>query len=73
MLIGLWQFAHFPRRQHQLTIGMFWYQRIGAWQFGQCEGGNAMFSPRGIRQMQTLRKLAMQAPIAKAKQPKTRK
>ena len=48
MLIGLWQFAHFPRRQHQLTIGMFWYQRIGAWQFGQCEGGNAMFSPRGL-------------------------
>jgi hypothetical protein len=50
---------------------MFWCQRMGALQRGQCDGGLTTLSPRGMRHMQTLRKLAMQAPIPKAKQANT--
>ena len=35
--------------------------RIGFWQFGQCEAGRTMLSPRGSREMQTLRKLPRSA------------
>ena len=70
MEIGLWQFAQRPRRQHQLRIGMFWYHRIRALQFGQCDGGLTTLSPRGRRQMQTFRKLATHAPIANEKNAK---
>ena len=52
---------------------MFWYQRIGALQFGQCDAGLTTLSLRGSRQMQTFRKLAMQAPKAKLKNPKMQK
>ena len=52
---------------------MFWYQRIGALQFGQCEPGRTTLSLRGSRQMQTFRKLATQAPKAKLKNPKMQK
>ena len=50
---------------------MFWYQRMGALQRGECEGGLTTLSPRGMRQMHTLRKLAMQAPMPKEKQANT--
>ena len=43
-------------------MGMFWYQRIGALHFGQCDPGRTTDSSRGSRQMQTFRKLATQHP-----------
>ena len=52
---------------------MFWYQRMRALHFGQCDGGRTTDSLRGRRQMQTFRKLAMQHPIPNAKQAKTEK
>ena len=36
---------------------------------GQCDGGLTIDSPRGTRQITTLRKLAMHAPIQKLKNP----
>ena len=35
------------------------YQRMRALHFGQCDGGHTTDSSRGMRQMQTFRKLAM--------------
>ena len=55
------------------SIGMFWYQRMGALQFGQCEAGLTTLSFRGSRHMHTLRKLAMHAPNAKLKNPNMQK
>ena len=68
--IGALQFAHLPRRASHERIGMFWYHLIGAWHFGQCDGGRAIDSPRGTRQMTTLRKEAMHAPSPKLKTPR---
>ena len=41
---------------------MFWYQRMRALHLGQCDGGLTTLSSRGMRQMQTFRKLATEAP-----------
>ena len=43
-------------------MGMLSYGLIGSWQCGQCEAGNAIDSPLGMRWMQTLRKLPTRAP-----------
>ncbi len=44
-----------------------------AWlQAGQCEPGQTMDSSRGMRQMQTLRKLPMHSPARKMKTEKAR-
>ena len=68
--IGALQFAHFPRRASHERIGMFWYHLIGALHLGQCDGGHTIASPRGTRQMTTLRNEAMHAPSAKLKPDK---
>jgi hypothetical protein len=69
--MGSAQSAHLPRNTSQLTTGMLRYHFISALHLGQCDGGETTLSPRGMRHMQTLRKLAMQAPIPKAKQANT--
>jgi hypothetical protein len=73
MEIGFLQLAHFPPNAMYERMGMFWYHLMGALQFGQCEAGFTTLSLRGRRQMQTFRKLAMQAPIQKLKKPNMQK
>ena len=68
--IGARQFAHLPRKASHERIGMFWYHLISALHFGQCDGGLTIDSPRGTRQMTTLRNEAMQAPNPKLKNDK---
>ena len=68
--IGALQFAHLPRKASHERIGMFWYHLIGALHLGQCDGGLTIDSPRGTRQITTLRKLAMHAPSPKLKPDK---
>jgi hypothetical protein len=60
--MGFLHSLHLPLKASQLTKGIFSYQCISWLHFGQCEGAVTMDSPRGIRQMQTLRKLPMQHP-----------
>ena len=68
--IGALQFAHLPRRASHERIGMFWYHLIAVLHFGQCDGGLTIDSPRGTRQMTTLRNEAMHAPSPKLKAPR---
>jgi hypothetical protein len=71
--MGSAQSAHLPRNTSQLTTGMLRYHFISALHLGQCDGGETTLSPRGMRQMQTLRKLAMQDPNANEKTANTQK
>ena len=45
--------------------GMFKYQGIEYLQFGQCDGGEMMLMPNGIRWMHTFRKLPTMHPSTK--------
>src|SRR3954467_3391537 len=51
-----------PRSRSQETTGMLSRGAISVPQDGQCEGGRTMDSPRGTRQMTTLRKEPMRRP-----------
>jgi hypothetical protein len=46
---------------------MLSYQRTGAWQAKQCDGGFTIDMPAGRRTMHTLAKLPKSAPSQKAK------
>jgi len=48
------------------TIGMLSRGLIRSPQFGQCDGGATIDSPRGTRQMTTFRKLPAHAPKSAA-------
>ena len=61
--------AHLPRSASHERIGMFCHHLIGAPHFGQCDGGETIDSPRGARQMTTLRNEAMHAPNQNEKKP----
>src|SRR3954447_10644590 len=64
--MGSRQLRHRPRSTSQETIGTLSRARIRSPQFGQCDGGETIDSPRGTRQMTTFRKLPMQAPRSAA-------
>src|SRR5438045_7071421 len=51
------QFRHFPPRYTHVSSGTFRYHGIAYLHSGQCDGGDTMLSPSGIRCMHTLRKL----------------
>ena len=55
-----------PRKNSQDKIGMLQYHFMGVPHL-QCDGGLAIDSPFGILNMQTFRKLPIQAPMQKAK------
>jgi hypothetical protein len=64
-LIGCLQALHLARKQRKLKRGIFSYQRILWLHLGQCDGTLTTDSPKGIRQIQTFRKLAKQQPSQK--------
>jgi hypothetical protein len=66
-LIDTLHLLHFALSASQLTSGIFSYHGMSFPHFGQWEGGEIMDSSRGMRQMQTLKKLPMHAPITKTK------
>ena len=67
--IGALHAAHLPRSASHERIGMFCHHLIGELHFGQCDGGETIDSPRGARQMTTLRNEAMHAPNQNEKKP----
>ena len=50
-------------------MGTFRHHLIDAPHFGQCDGGDTIDSPRGMRHMTTFRNDATQAPSQKLKNP----
>src|SRR3954468_16737802 len=67
MEIGLPQWRHRPRRSSQDTTGMSSRGVIGSPHLGQCDRGRTTDSPRGTRQITTLRN----DPISRPNTPQT--
>jgi hypothetical protein len=63
--MGALQFLQRPRNASHVNSGTFKYHGIEYLQCGQCDGGEIMLSPRGIRYMHTFRKLPTMQPSAK--------
>src|SRR3954467_4887911 len=67
MEIGVPQWRHRPRRSSQDTTGMSSRGVIGSPHLGQCDRGRTTDSPRGTRQITTLRN----DPISRPNRPQT--
>src|SRR5215212_10201980 len=64
--IGSAQLRQWPRNRNHENIGMLSRALIWCPQPGQCDAGETIDSPRGTRQITTLRKLPQQAPMSAA-------